>query len=297
MPTSKGQFYDLERIQRWMQAAIMHPGGIVDGIASSQAREHLDIDPQDIEQVLTRSQAMSAVDRLEVYGNAYYARLIECLREEFPVLRQALGEDAFDAFAVGYLQNYPSRTYTLIQLGSKFAQYLAETSPPADDEMPVHWIDFVVDLAQFELAVSEVFDGPGSEGQPLLDVQQLLTLPQSRILDVRLECVDCLRLIRLNCPVHRYYDAVRCNQHPTPPGPEETHLALTRRKYVVHHHELSKTGYELLTRLVAGASLGTALEDVMAGSQVSSVALAPNLRTWFLDWSAAGFFRRAHLPD
>lgn len=296
MSETERQTDDLERIQRWMQAAIMHPSGVADGIASPQAREHLDVHPHDIEQVLTRSQAMSAVERLEVYGNAYFARLIECLREEFPVLRHALGEDAFDTFAVGYLQNYPSRTYTLIQLGSNFPRYLAE-STPSDDEMPAHWVDFVVDLAQFELAVSEVFDGPGSEGQPLLDMQQLLTLPQSRILDVRLECVDCLRLIRLRCPAHRYYDAVRCEKEAMPSGPEETHLALNRRKYVVQHHELSKTGYELLTRLASGESLGAAFEGVMRGGQLSSVALAPNLRSWFLDWSSAGFFRRAHLPD
>lgn len=295
MPTSEAQFRDLEQIQRWLQAAITHPGGVADGLASSQAREQLNIDPQEIEQVLTRSQSMSAVDRLEVYGNAYYARLIECLREEFPVLRHALGEDAFDAFAVGYLQKYPSRTYTLIQLGLNFPRYLAECTP-TDDEMPPHWVDFVVDLAQFELAVNEVFDGPGSERQPLLDVQQLLALPQSQILEVRLECVDCLRLLHLRSPVHRFYDAVRCEKDAIPPGPEETHLALIRRNYVVHHHELSKTGYELLTRLACGESLSASLESVMMSRQLSSVALAPNLRSWFLEWSAAGFFRRAHLP-
>jgi len=292
----QGQLHPLSQIQRWMQAAIMHPGGIVDGIASPQAREHLDVSPANVEQVLTRSHSMSALDRLEVYGNAYYARLIECLREEFPVLRHAIGEEAFDAFAVGYLQSYPSRTYTLIQLGSNFPRYLAESTSP-DDEMPGHWVDFVVDLAQFELVVGEVFDGPGSEGQPLLDVQQLLSLPQLRILEVRLECVDCLRLIHLRSPVHRYYDAVRCEKDAIPPGAEETHLALIRWNYVVHHHEVSKTGYELLTRLARGESLGTSLEGAMTDGHLSSISLAPNLRSWFLEWSAAGFFRTAHLPD
>jgi hypothetical protein len=159
------------------------------------------------------------------------------------------------------------------------------------------WELFVVDLAQFEFAVGEVFDGPGSEGQTWLDVQQLLSLPQSRILEVQLECVPCLRLIRLRCPVHRYYDAVRGETDAMPPGPEETHLALVRRHYVVHHHELSKTGYELLTRLSGGESLGDALEGALKGGNQKSIALGSNLRGWFLEWSAAGIFRRAHLPD
>lgn len=291
-----GQLHPLSQIQRWMQAAIMHPGGVVDGIASLQAQEQLQVSSADVEQVLTRSLAMSAIDRLEIYGNAYYARLLECLREEFPVLRHALGEEAFDAFAVGYLQSYPSTTYTLTQLGSNFPAYLAETTPP-DDEMPRHWVDFVVDLAQFELAVSEIFDGPGSEGQPLLDVQELLSLPQSKVLEVRLECVPSLRLIRLRCPVHRYYDTVRGEREAVPPGPEETHLALVRRHYVVHHYELSKTGYELLTLLARGESLGASLAGVIAGGRLSSVALATNLRNWFLEWSSAGFFRSAQVQQ
>jgi hypothetical protein len=58
------------------------------------------------------------MDRLAIYGTAYYARLLECLLEEFPVLVHALGEELFDAFAVGYLQKYPSRSYTLNDLAT-----------------------------------------------------------------------------------------------------------------------------------------------------------------------------------
>ena len=43
-----------------------------------------------------RSQALTALERLAIYGHAYYARLLECLREEFPVLKHALGEELFD---------------------------------------------------------------------------------------------------------------------------------------------------------------------------------------------------------
>ena len=78
--------YDLEQIQRWMQAVIVHPLGVEQGIASSDARRHVDVDPVDLEQVVTRSKALSAVERLAIYGYAYYARLLECLKEEFPAV-------------------------------------------------------------------------------------------------------------------------------------------------------------------------------------------------------------------
>ncbi len=121
--------HDLDRIQRWMQSVLMHPGGVAEGVASAAAREHLEIGPEEIEQVVTPSRALTAMDRLSIYGNAYYARLLECMRDEFPVLAHALGEELFDAFAVGYLQKYPSRSYTLNDLATSFPRYLAETRP------------------------------------------------------------------------------------------------------------------------------------------------------------------------
>jgi hypothetical protein len=87
--------------------------------------------------------------------------------EEFPVLKHALGAEVFDAFAVGYLERYPSRSYTLFQLGANFPRFLAETRPEAGkgegEALPVNWPDFLIDLATLELTFNEVFDGLGVE--------------------------------------------------------------------------------------------------------------------------------------
>src|SRR5437016_4065691 len=120
---------ELSHIQRWMQSVIMHPDGVVAGISSDAAREHIDLGPEDVGQVIARSAALTSIERLQIYANAYYARLFECLHEEFPALLQALGDETFDAFALGYLQKYPSRSYTLCNLGRDFPRYLAETRP------------------------------------------------------------------------------------------------------------------------------------------------------------------------
>src|SRR5260221_5406964 len=115
--------------QRWMPAVIMHPEGVDAGLASDSARQHLDVAPEDVEQVIARSEAQTSVERLSIYANAYYARLLECLGEEFPVLKRTLDEETFDAFAMDYLQHYPSQSYTLGKLGENFMRYLAETRP------------------------------------------------------------------------------------------------------------------------------------------------------------------------
>jgi hypothetical protein len=291
-------WHDLGQIQRWMQAAIMHPVGVAEGIASAEARDHIDVGPDEAETVVTRSRAQTSLERLAIYGYAYYARLLECLREEFPVLKHALGEEVFDAFAVGYLQQYPSRNYTLFQLGANFPRYLAETRPEGGGEgLPADWPEFLIDLATLERTFNEVFDGPGVERERLLDADQLQILPPERLLEARLVGVPCLRLLTLRYPVHQYFTAVRRHQDPDPPGPAETCLAVTRWCYVVRHFELSRPAYELLHALVAGERVGVAINRAAESAGPDLERLATNLQAWFHDWAAEGFFRALDLRE
>jgi hypothetical protein len=291
-------WHDLEQIQRWMQAAIMHPVGVAEGIASAEARGHIDVGPDEAETVVTRSRALTALQRLAIYGYAYYARLLECLREEFPVLKHAVGEEVLDAFAVGYLQQYPSRSYTLFQLGVNFPRYLAETRPDGGGEgLPADWPDFLIDLATLERTFNEVFDGPGVEGERLLDADRLRALSAERLLEARLVSVPCLRLLVLRYPVHRYFTAVRRHEDPDPPGPAETCLAITRRRYVVRHFELSRPAYEFLHALVAGEPVGVAIRRAAESASPDLERLATNLQAWFHDWAAEGFFRAVNLRE
>jgi hypothetical protein len=146
----------LVRLQEWMQRVIVHPGGVLVGAADD---ENEPVARAAIEAVINRSRALTAVERLEIYNHSYYARLLECLREEYSVLAQALGEELFDSFALAYLQAHPSRSYTLADLGSAFPEYLAATRPEQAD---ADWPELLIDLARLERTINEVFDGPGA---------------------------------------------------------------------------------------------------------------------------------------
>jgi hypothetical protein len=292
MSTANEPARQVEPILAWMQAVITHPDGVEAGAASPAARRCLDVPEDDLERVVRRSRALTASERLAIYHNAYFARLIECLREEFPALTRALGREVFDAFAFDYLQRYPSRSYTLGQLGAHFSRYLEETRPADGD---AGWPDFLIDLAAFEWAVNEVFDGPGAEGQPLLDAERLQAVPPQRWPEARLLAVPCLRLLRLRYPVHRYHAALRRKKRARPPQPGETFLALSRRDYVVRHYELSGPQYQLLGALLAGAAVGEAIGKA-AETATDLEGLAAELREWFRSWAAAGLFGAVELP-
>jgi hypothetical protein len=292
MTTANTPWHDLEQIQRWMQAVIVHPAGVAEGIASPEATAAIDVGSAGVETVVTRSAALTAVERLEIYGYAYYARLLECLRDEFPVLKHALGEELFNDFAAEYLERYPSRSYTLFQLGVHFPRFLAETRPDQEEGSAVpEWPDFLIDIAQLELTFNDVFDGPGAEEMPLLNSDELRGITPEGLLGARLVGVPCLRLLALRFPVHRYVAAVRRHEEPDLPEPADTWLAVTRQDYVVRHYELSPPAYQLLYALLAGETVGEAIRRAVESAGPDLDRLSNCLWTWFHDWAAAGFFR------
>ncbi len=295
----------LSSLQRWMQSVITHPEGVSRGIDAQPARQQIEITAADVEQVVCRSQALTAIQRLEIYHNAYFARLMECLRETFPALVSATGPEVFDQFALGYLQAYPSTSYTLGHLADKFMQYLAQTRPDTEPHQAgvVDWPDFLIDLATLEWTIEQVFDGPGVEDQPLLDADRLLAIAPDQWPQVRLVPVPCLRLLDFRYPVNDYFTEFRQQRQeadqawqPSLPQPRPQYVAVTRRDYVVQRHELEATEFDLLAPLVAGQAIGRAIEALAAAANQPLDALAVQLRRWFTRWTAHGFFASVELP-
>jgi hypothetical protein len=314
----------LDVVQRWLQAVIMHPGGVAAGVDSEAARAEIATSPAEIEHVIGRSQSLGSLDRLAVYGNAYYARLLECLREVFPIVCRTMGERIFNHFAFVYLQRYPSQSYTLGELGQRFADFLAESRPAeteqpppeaeAESELSPDWPQFVVDLARLEWTIGQVYDGPGMEQRTGLSAADLAAIPPDKWPNVRLKLAPCVRLLAFRFPVNDYFAAMRELERdeeelpasadsenpideafvPIPP-PQETYLALSRRNYIVHRYPLTKVQFTLLQELESGATIEQAVTAAAAGSTMSDDELAAALHEWFAIWTANDFFITAEL--
>lgn len=282
----------LESLQCWFQAVITHPSGVEGGLAAAGRRNLL---PEGcaIEDVIVETSRQSPAQRLEVYADAYYARLVQCLGEFFPVFKHMVGDEVFADFAFGYLQTHPSRSYTLNRLGESFPQYLDE-SRPADAEAATGWADMLVDLAEFELTILDVFDGPGSESLAMLDADALAAIPADRWPDVRLALAPGFKLRHFRHRLNDYYTQVRRAESGTDvPYPEEgdQFVAFHRRNYVVRRYELSRAQWSVLVALSSGRSLDESLRRALVDSTVVEEDLAASLTGWFRLWTSEGFFQ------
>jgi len=284
----------LGELQRWFRAVVMQPGGLAAGLASTEAQRHLKVAPADLETIVCPSAQQSSAERLAIYQRGYTLRLLECMRATYPALRHALGVNLFDDFALDYLYEHPSRTYTLLALDEQFPEHLAATRPDADAVLDGDvalgadepWPDFIVDLARLERLVSDVFDGPGLERQP--GGWQPPVLPREGRdgwLGVRIEPAPSLRILGSTYPVGRYLLDVYRGQAPALPRAEPTFLALSRRDYVVQLYELTEASYRVLECLMAG-------ETLESSGRRAAVPIDGTAWGWFRSWTESGLFAR-----
>jgi hypothetical protein len=91
-----------------------------------------------------------------IYADMYQARLLDVLRDDFPLVLAVIGDEAFCSLAGRYLARHPSEHPSVRYVGRRFTDFVAadETVPP-----------FLADLARLEWARVDVFDA--LDGEPL----------------------------------------------------------------------------------------------------------------------------------
>lgn len=100
--------------------------------------------------------ASHAEKRFIVYKNNFYSRLVDALRETFPVVVRLVGDEFFRFAAKEYAARTPPRVATLLTYGEAFAEFLAEF-PPASG------IPYLADVARLEFLYLESYHAPDPE--------------------------------------------------------------------------------------------------------------------------------------
>jgi hypothetical protein len=271
---------DLAEVQRWLLRQITQQPDVAGA-------------PGDwsVDEVVGRSRALSADERLAVYQNAYVARLVGVLREDYPIVCRALGEELFDRFAVDYLRAHPPTSDSLGRLAEKWVSFLEQSRPDAAraaGDSP-DWTDYLIDLARLEGMVNRVFDGPGDEETPPLEVERLRLLSAEAFTQSRIVLARSLQLVSLRFPLHEHFSAlVRGEQSAIPdPGPQV--VAVWRRDYRVRRLPVDPAAARLLTLLGEGRLVGDALGWLIHEQPSLAPQLGTLLPAWFQGWGQRGW--------
>lgn len=137
--------------------------------------------PADVEAMIAGDEHLSAVARLDVYAQMYFFRILDVLRDAYPRLLEAIGDDAFHDLATDYLVACPPAHFSLSRAGDRLPGFLA-SHPPGTPRPQL------AALARLERAYVELFDGPDVEA---LTVDDLRALAPEQVADQSLLLVPC----------------------------------------------------------------------------------------------------------
>ena len=200
-----------------MQQVLTDPLGDAEKKPSDWLPE--DLKESNVEVFIKPSSRMNARQRLAIYQRGYLARLRACMAAQFKALEYALGADLFQQFADLYIQKHPSTSYNLIDLGEKFAEFLEDTRPDKNEPEKESWIDFMIELIDFEYHINLIFDEKISE--------TFLPAVESEP-DENLKLNPHLRLFEHEYPILWFYNEFVHHKEPELPFPNPNFCAVLR---------------------------------------------------------------------
>lgn len=206
---------------------------------------------------------VSALARLSVYSNAYFARLHDALREDYPALARVLGAGAFHDLVKTYLMMEPPTRPSIRHAGARLVAHL-ETEPFA--EIFARVCPFAPDLARLEWALVEAFFAADSV---VLRREDLAELAPEEWPELQFAPSPALRLLSLSWPVQRVW-----REESDPPVIERapTHLRVFRVGEQAQCREISAVELRALRALAAGETFGTVCEKLEPATAAGFVA-------------------------
>jgi len=251
------------------------------------------------EEFIKPNDRLTAFERLQIYNQQYWWRLLGSFGEDYRGLRAVLGERKFDRLAVAYLEACGSKSWNLRDLGSRLPAFLAEHPHLTHPRTAL-----ALDVARVEWARITAFDDPE---KPVLTAKQIARTPPDRL---RLGLQPYLVLLELSHPVdelmrkikhteiaavsnavaatetaRRARVTVRMSSTPI-------HLAVHRVGFSVYYKRLDPEAYRLLLALRAGATIEEACATAFAGSKELPARSAARIQEWFTRWMEFGWFCR-----
>ena len=240
---------------------------------------------------------LTSFERLEIYNRQYWFRVIEAVSEDFPALNAVLGANRFDALVLAYLQENPSTSFTLRNIGARLPSWLAQYPQYAGTRHAL-----AVDVARLEWAYIEAFDSANlrplsSEDFADLGAGSTLRLqPHLRLLDLQYPVDEVVLSVHKATPeadiASNAVTERRRNPRRMLPRVKRSsiYLAVHRVDNSVYYRHIDREEFLLLTSLRDGNSIATAIKNAFAGCKLTSEKQAVTIQEYFAHASELGWF-------
>jgi hypothetical protein len=228
------------------------------------------------EQFLVGSAELSASERVGIYADMYLWRLADSLREDYPKLAKALGDERFLALAEAYAREHPSDRPDLGQFGRHLPAFLRRF--PAGQRADL------ADLAALEWARSEVFfEAPATP----VARDALAALAPDAFPDARLQTIPALRVLVLDHDAAAVWGRLESAEPAGEPAAQQNGAVVWRKGFEVFHARVDLDEARALDAAVAGEPLSRLCAEFERRDDPAAAAFAA-LSSWLEEgWIAA----------
>lgn len=225
----------------------------------------------------------SRIDRLVVYNEQYWYRLMTVLQQDFPLLAGTMGLWKFNQLATAFLDQHPSRSPYLQNLPNGFVEFL-KTSV-------IYNTPQLIQIAALEIAMLNAFHAPVVFP---LDPSKLSPRELEILADTSLVFQPCFSLLEEDWNLMECRTALEEKKNEVPIVLDRKgYWAVFRNGNDVEWKELDPIPFHLLNRLRAGQPLGLACEAVAENLDSPEVnSLMSKIPSWFETWTRLKWFEQ-----
>ena len=265
----------LAEIQAWMRWIITEPDGVQAALERPEERFNAEPEPSCL-MAVEETPGFSRRERLDVYAEGYYLRILQSMGEDYRAVQRWLGDGEFRSLISDYLLEHPSRNPELLEVGSKLPEYLASWLD--DGESP-----FLPDLAKLEWALASGFF---AENQKEWDREGLGRKTPEELAELKLEAAPATALVEADWVIGELRMKLRApdwDSHkirPEPPLQEKRYLVVYRDKLLPQVDRVGRAEFMLLQCAKEGLSLGVACDRLGELADVTPELLFQWLSKW-----------------
>ena len=261
---------DLRALQDLFYQRITAPQGAANGQS-----DRCGLSPSVAEALVNGDERLSAAERVGIYADAYFFRLLECLGEEFPATLAVLGADNFAALVKGYLLMYPPTEPSILGAGRYLANFLS--NHPFAGRWP-----FIAELARLERTVLDVFHAADA---PAMRVEALRAVPPEEWPAVELRTHPAVKILHAEWQLADVLQAVEQGRRWSDPEHQDASVLVWRQNALVYYRNLERLERDALVIVAQGASFAVICEALAANTEENNhVALIGRLMArWLAD--------------
>ncbi len=277
-------------LQKWFGSIICNP--LQDDRTISPLTPNGNSIKEEAALYLNPSPTLKPHERIQIYNQQYWWRLIGILQSAFPCLLRILGYRIFNkAIAEPYLLDHPPTHWNIDLISANLAEWLISHYKKENAEL-------IQQLAALDWAFCISFF---IKENPAIEEKDLSLDAIEKFLTQTLYLQPYIHLFEFNSDLFSFREKLLQKEVPdckkiilSGSEANQKHRFILYRNpdNLIYYKDLNEIEYYILSQLKSGSSIGDACDHLLQFDENAFQIIKDNISTWFQNWTLQGWLTK-----